>query len=656
MNLRLQLRRLAFTVSLSSATFAPSFLHAAYTYTKIVDTTTFHPGSSSPFKSFDDVSYDGQNIAFIAANGAGSLKGVYQWNAGQLSTIAYAGNAIPSAASSFTDFANLSLDNGKVAFQGAGGTLEGVYTNLGGSLRRVADTTMTMPGSTARFQELLGLGTPSFDVAIDDSTVYFSGFGNLGGVYDEGVYRETNGALTAVANRSTTFPGQSQPSIFYRGEIDADEGHVLFEPDGLFTTHGVAAGQFRKIFDRNSALPGLTPPLSIFSPNTFSLDNGSTAFIAARGSSPYTDYLYIQDPAGVTRMIANSGQTNPVTNNVFSVISQYYSLDNNRVLFSGWSLLNNDSVDAIYLSNDSGYDAVLSDLDSLDSKNITGLGVSKDALVGRDFVFQASFSDGTTALYLAKAGPDLPTQTVSLKPTFDVQLRPGNAYPIGDGTTTLVIDGGFGTSLPILKTLLEFPLSQIPAGAQITSAKLKLDPTTSSSSMVIDAMGYVGDGLASLSDEFMPSTHLGSSAGAITSTTDVTITLDEAYIQSLLGSHSHLGLRLQSASSGPLINIASLESTTGVAPTLSLTFSLNQPGDFDGDADADGADFLLWQRGYGTSHSDNDLAAWRSNFGAGGATASSAATPEPMTATLISVALVALSATTRGKRRERAER
>ncbi len=57
------------------------------------------------------------------------------------------------------------------------------------------------------------------------------------------------------------------------------------------------------------------------------------------------------------------------------------------------------------------------------------------------------------------------------------------------------------------------------------------------------------------------------------------------------------------------------------------------PGDFDSDGDVDGADFLVWQRGFGDGYDVSDLAVWKSNFGAPGAlsTASgaTAAVPEP---------------------------
>lgn len=64
------------------------------------------------------------------------------------------------------------------------------------------------------------------------------------------------------------------------------------------------------------------------------------------------------------------------------------------------------------------------------------------------------------------------------------------------------------------------------------------------------------------------------------------------------------------------------------------------PGDFDGDGDVDGADFLLWQR----DTSIGDLADWEDNFGFAPAVAATASVPEPATAItlLMGLALVCL--------------
>jgi hypothetical protein len=64
----------------------------------------------------------------------------------------------------------------------------------------------------------------------------------------------------------------------------------------------------------------------------------------------------------------------------------------------------------------------------------------------------------------------------------------------------------------------------------------------------------------------------------------------------------------------------------------------NLGGDFDVDGDVDGADFLVWQRGFGTTHSAATLATWKANFGATSASAALQAVPEPHTAVLAAAA------------------
>jgi hypothetical protein len=263
----------------------------------------------------------------------------------------------------------------------------------------------------------------------------------------------------------------------------------------------------------------------------------------------------------------------------------------------------------------------------------------------------ASVFIGMDSLYLGTLDWELihpnqgPTQMLNIEPTFDVQLKPGNAFPIGNATAaTLDIDGGAGTSFPVLEVLLDFPLNEIPEGAQITSAKLKLDAATSSSSITIQALGYAGDGLASLSDEIATTTLVGSNAGPFTSTGDILIDLNAEFIESLLNDSSHLGLRLKSATSGPFIRIATSETVAGTAPTLMLEFSGDVPGgDFNLDGMVDGTDFLAWQRGESpVLQSSSDLEAWRAQYGLPATSAAAAAVPEPTAISLAALALCGL--------------
>ena len=61
----------------------------------------------------------------------------------------------------------------------------------------------------------------------------------------------------------------------------------------------------------------------------------------------------------------------------------------------------------------------------------------------------------------------------------------------------------------------------------------------------------------------------------------------------------------------------------------------DDPGDFDGDGDVDGADFLAWQTGAATPA---DLTLWENNFGTSAAGASTGAVPEPTSICLLTIA------------------
>ena len=78
---------------------------------------------------------------------------------------------------------------------------------------------------------------------------------------------------------------------------------------------------------------------------------------------------------------------------------------------------------------------------------------------------------------------------------------------------------------------------------------------------------------------------------------------------------------------------------------LKVLGSIALPGDFDSDQDVDGADFLQWQRNFGTPGYDAaSLADWKANFGATAAVSAAAAIPEPHTALLGAWAFGAVAA------------
>jgi hypothetical protein len=73
----------------------------------------------------------------------------------------------------------------------------------------------------------------------------------------------------------------------------------------------------------------------------------------------------------------------------------------------------------------------------------------------------------------------------------------------------------------------------------------------------------------------------------------------------------------------------------GSPGTFQVQDPSGQPGDFDGDGDVDGRDFLAWQRDPGIGN----LADWQNNYGAG-SLAAIGSVPEPAGLALLALALV----------------
>jgi hypothetical protein len=78
-------------------------------------------------------------------------------------------------------------------------------------------------------------------------------------------------------------------------------------------------------------------------------------------------------------------------------------------------------------------------------------------------------------------------------------------------------------------------------------------------------------------------------------------------------------------------------------------FPASEPGDFDGDDDVDGRDFLIWQRGDSPNGplSPVDLADWQTNYGPGGLAAVTAI-PEPASLSLLATMSASLLLRRRG--------
>ncbi len=82
-------------------------------------------------------------------------------------------------------------------------------------------------------------------------------------------------------------------------------------------------------------------------------------------------------------------------------------------------------------------------------------------------------------------------------------------------------------------------------------------------------------------------------------------------------------------------SIEELRLGTTYADVAPFTPGTGLDGDFDGDGDVDGNDFLVWQRGAATPA---DLALWQGNYGAPNSSAAAGAVPEPASVLLLGIA------------------
>jgi hypothetical protein len=87
---------------------------------------------------------------------------------------------------------------------------------------------------------------------------------------------------------------------------------------------------------------------------------------------------------------------------------------------------------------------------------------------------------------------------------------------------------------------------------------------------------------------------------------------------------------------------------------LKVLGSVQLPGDYDGDHDVDGNDFLVWQRGQSPAPgSAADLSTWKANFGTAAQGAATSAVPEPTGIVLALLAAAALPIPHTARRRTR---
>jgi hypothetical protein len=119
----------------------------------------------------------------------------------------------------------------------------------------------------------------------------------------------------------------------------------------------------------------------------------------------------------------------------------------------------------------------------------------------------------------------------------------------------------------------------------------------------LSVYGYGGDGVAQAADALNTNTLVGQS-DPITSTGPISIPLDSAYVSSLLGSATSLGLVLYDPQTGEQAGFYASEAAAYSLPAPALELEYTRATDLEGDGYVDVVDLLTLISGWGLNRGD----------------------------------------------------
>lgn len=280
---------LLWAVMLTLLLLCPVRGEAVFFFTKIADNNTqipTHYGWHPFFWTFGIPVVDEGNVAFVGA-GLTDWVGVVLHD-GSVKVMADQNTSIPGMGSlKFGEFASPSIDSSNVAFLGAGsGSKIGVYVNVGGTLVKVADTNTNIPWGTGKFNFFF-YAAPSADndqVAFAGGRVDFST--DPATIHEMGVYTLENlssgpSPLGVLADTSDTIPSSGNKTFGFFAYPSVSGASVAFlGSDGVQSTiggiytKGFSPGSISMVADTNT-------PISIYG-------GGGGTFAGFRPSPSYS--------------------------------------------------------------------------------------------------------------------------------------------------------------------------------------------------------------------------------------------------------------------------------------------------------------------------------------------------------------------------------
>ncbi len=377
---------IAFTVDTASG---PAVLKASSdpipALTLIADTTTLVPGAATAFTDFEEVSIRNGDVAFVGIGSAGIYRGD---GTTPLRTVVDDGDSIPtSPTDTFGSFDLIGdLDNGEVAFIGfdGSGNVEGIFraTDTSPTINTLFDIATTLPGNT--------IPAGSFgETAIDGSTVIFvaedSG-GDFVGVFEVSV------GSAATQKPIAQIPGALSWSLL-GAPVAAGEEFVFFgvtDVNKRALYRASSTSGIEELVGNDVAIPGLLLLEDFFG---YGVLDGSVVFDALDEDGDHAIYS-IDEQSNISTEYGGAGVTLPGGGTLGAPLPPDVGGLGTDIIFS-------NPATGIYLDTGAGNPTVLVDDQTADPDGTGQLGPDfvLRSVRGNVFVFVAEDSSGTPGLY-----------------------------------------------------------------------------------------------------------------------------------------------------------------------------------------------------------------------------------------------------------------
>jgi sugar lactone lactonase YvrE len=396
-----------------------AFAPAPQAAVRVAGFATPIPGGTGNFTSLPAAaSYSSSGQVAFYGEGSGGQAGVYRMVNGPPIKVADLNAAIPNGTGNFTAFfipgppIVPAIDGSNVAFFGAGsGGQQGIYASvpvdptIPGNPIRIADTFTAIPGGTGNFTSFVPGNPIAPNPSISGNKVAFFAAGSDG---QQGIYAgdfSVQGPPIKIADTATAIPGGTGSFTALPQYPCISGDNLVFLGNGSGGQQGLyragAVGPPIKVADLNTAIPGGTGTFTSFIPGNPiapAIDGTSVAFFGAGSGGQQGIYVSIPaDPLipGNPIKIADTSTAIPGGTGNFTGFGAV-SLSATDVAFLG---LGANGQEGIYDMTGGSLLKVVDLTAILDGRSITGLSLSRSALVGDPLAFQATLADGSQALY-----------------------------------------------------------------------------------------------------------------------------------------------------------------------------------------------------------------------------------------------------------------